>query len=75
MDRATEPDARSAPLPVRPFPGRLTIYHANGRATGTALRLELKLNRSRDDRYGCFFMEVARQKTAADRIPRARALG
>lgn len=44
--------------------GRLALYHANTRATGSALKLELKINRKSSERYDCFFLEMARQKTA-----------
>ena len=50
---------------MRAFPG-LTYYHPNGSCTGTALRIELKLHILREDRYGCFFLEIARQKAVAD---------
>ena len=46
------------------FNGRLTFYHANSRGTGSAIQLELKLNRNRGDNYNCFFLEMARQKTS-----------
>jgi len=46
-----------------PYNGRLTFYHPNSGGTGTAMQLELKLNRKQGDRYDCFFLEVARQKT------------
>ena len=49
----------------RPYNGRLTIYHANSKGTGAAVRLELKLNRDDEDRNGCFFLEMAKQKTTA----------
>ena len=52
---------------ARAFPGRLVFYHPNGKGTGTALQVEIKLNRPREDRYGCFFMEVAKQKTVGRR--------
>ena len=51
---------------MRVFPDRLTYYHPNDSCTGAALRIELKLNLLREDRYGCFFLEIARQKAAAD---------
>lgn len=49
---------------ARLMPGRLTYYHPNARGTGTAMQLELRLNRAGEDRYDCFFLELARQKTA-----------
>ena len=47
----------------KPFNGVLTLYHPNGRNTGSALQLELRLNRENEDRYDCFFLEMALQKT------------
>ncbi len=43
----------------------LVLYHPNGKGTGSALQLELRLNRTGEDRYDCFFLEMALQKTAA----------
>jgi len=43
------------------------FYHANAKGTGSALRLEPRVNRDDDDRYNCFFIEMARQKTPARR--------
>jgi hypothetical protein len=51
----------------KPLNGRLTIYHANGKGTGAAMRLELKLSRDGEERNSCFFLVMARQKTAATR--------
>jgi hypothetical protein len=45
----------------------LGLYHQNGRGTGSALRLELRLNRPGEDRYNCFFLELAAQKTCVQR--------
>ena len=42
---------------------RLTFYHPNSNMTGAAIQLELRLNRAGEDRYDCFFLEMARQKT------------
>lgn len=41
--------------------GRIAFYHANGKGTGAALRFEFKPPEGR--RNGCFFMEMAQQKT------------
>jgi hypothetical protein len=46
---------------------RLAWYHPNGAGNGTAMQLELKLSRRESDRYNCFFMEMAQQKTSAGR--------
>jgi hypothetical protein len=44
--------------------GRLVLYHANATSTGMAVRFELRLNREGEDRYDCFFLEMAHQKKA-----------
>jgi hypothetical protein len=48
------------------YPDRLAIYHARSDGEGAALRLEPRVNRKADDRYNCFFLEMARQKTRAE---------
>jgi len=45
----------------------LTFYHANGRGTGAAVQIEPRLNQKRGDRYNCFFLDMAKQKTIANR--------
>lgn len=45
----------------------LGFYHQNNRGTGTAMRLEPRVNRDDSDRYNCFFIEMAGQKSAARR--------
>jgi hypothetical protein len=47
--------------------GQLTFFHANGKGTGMAARFELKLDPRRTNGGSCFFLEMARQKTAASR--------
>ena len=42
---------------------RLIFYHANPKGTGVAAQFELRLNRDGEDRYDCFFLEMAHQKT------------
>jgi len=50
------------------FKGRsISFYHPNSKGSGSALRLEPRLNRDDDDRYNCFFIEMAAQKTPAVR--------
>ena len=50
--------------PKTSFKGRsIAFYHPNSKGTGSALRLEPKLNRDDGDRYNCFFLEMAAQKT------------
>ena len=46
---------------------KLAFYHPNGTGTGTAVQLEPRLNRRETDRYDCFFLEMAAQKTAGGR--------
>ncbi|MBN1557439.1 MAG: hypothetical protein JW951_04765 [Lentisphaerae bacterium] len=58
----------------RPWNGRYTFYHPNKNGTGMAARFELKLDPLRRHGGSCFFLEMARQKTAAagpgqDRVP------
>jgi hypothetical protein len=54
--------------PVTDYKGRsIAFYHQNNKGTGTALRLEPKVNRDDTDRYNCFFLEMAAQKTTARR--------
>ena len=58
----------------RMFPQKLTLYHPNGAANGAALQLEPRLNRHAADRYNCFFLDMAAQKSApvrdgATRVP------
>ncbi len=45
----------------------LGFYHQNNRGTGVAMRLEPRVNRDDNDRYNCFFIEMAAQKSAARR--------
>ncbi len=56
--------------PERPLPdykGRsLCLYHPNSKGTGSALRIEPRINRHDEVRYNCFFLEMASQKTAAE---------
>ncbi len=50
------------------FKGRsLGFYHPNSKGTGSALRLEPRINRDDNDRYNCFFIEMAPQKSIASR--------
>jgi hypothetical protein len=46
---------------------KLVLYHPNSTGTGSALQLEPRVNRRGADRYNCFFMEMAAQKTAMGR--------
>jgi hypothetical protein len=46
---------------------RLTFYHANRQGSGAAVRIEPRINRRPGERYNCFFLDMARQKTVAAR--------
>ncbi len=48
------------------YKGRsICFYHPNGRGSGSALRVEPRVNRHDEDRYNCFFIEMATQKSTA----------
>ena len=50
------------------YKGRaLGFYHPNSKGSGSALRLEPRINRDDQDRYNCFFIEMAPQKSLAAR--------
>jgi hypothetical protein len=50
------------------YKGRsLGFFHPNSKGSGSALRLEPRINRDDNDRYNCFFIEMAPQKTLAAR--------
>lgn len=51
--------------PLRDFPGRLAFYHPTASGGGAAVRFEL--SPPRGTREGCYFMELARQKSLAMR--------
>ena len=60
------PNDQPVNAPPTDYSGRsICFYHPNNRGTGTALRLEPKVNRDDEDRYNCFFLEAARQKATA----------
>ncbi len=46
---------------------KLTFYHPNSAGTGAAMQLEPRLNRNDSDRYNCFFLEMATQRSVATR--------
>ena len=48
----------------KPRDQRLAFYHPNSGGNGAALQLEPRLNRKESDRYNCFFLDMAPQKTA-----------
>lgn len=49
------------------YPRKLALYHPNSAGTGAALQLEPRLNRQESDRYNCFFLAMAPQRTVAGR--------
>ncbi len=56
------------------YKGRsICFYHPNSRGSGSALRVEPRINRHGEDRYNCFFLEMAAQKTARGRNGNAHA--
>ena len=60
-----KPDTSDTPVPRRPWRGRLCFYHPTNSGSGAAARLEF--HAASPEREGCFFLEMARQKTAAAR--------
>lgn len=63
----TIPQGANHETETKMYSDRLAIYHANGKGTGAAVQLEPRLNQQPGDRYNCFFLEMARQKTVASR--------
>jgi hypothetical protein len=55
----------TATTPSKPREEKLVFYHPNSSGTGAALQLEPRFNRRESDRYNCFFLDLATQKTAA----------
>ena len=55
---------------TRPWSGRLAFYHPTQSGGGAAARLEF--HAARPERDGCFFLEMARQKTLAARTENGR---
>jgi hypothetical protein len=49
----------------RIYPGTLAFYHPNSSGSGSAVRFELKP--AVGNREGCFFMDMARQRTSGGR--------
>lgn len=43
----------------------IEFYHPNAKGTGSVLRFEPRVNRTGEDRYNCFFLEIAAQKCTA----------
>jgi len=46
---------------------KLVIYHPTSAGNGAAMQLEPRVNRREGDRYNCFFLEMAAQKSTASR--------
>lgn len=46
---------------------RLVFYHPTQAGTGAAMRLAFRLRRPEEERDSCFFLEMAKQKTAPSR--------
>ncbi len=44
----------------------LMIYHPTTRKTGSALKLEPRINQKHGERFNCFFLEMARQRDVED---------
>lgn len=59
--------SKAADSNPRPRVPRLALYHPTGGGVGAAMQLELRLNRLGEQRYDCFFLDLAAQKTAAGR--------
>jgi len=64
MNQAMEMAQEQVQTPKRTFNKRLTFYHPNSKGTGSAMQLELRMNRQDEDRYDCFFLEMANQKSS-----------
>jgi hypothetical protein len=62
-----EGEDMSVATTAKPREQKLMFYHPNGAGTGAALQLEPRVNRRGSDRYNCFFLEMAAQKTAMGR--------
>jgi hypothetical protein len=62
MTTQTNPETET-----RMYNDRLTFYHANGKGSGAAVQFEPRLNQHPGDRYNCFFLEMAKQLTVANR--------
>ena len=48
--------------PGKRLDSRLMFYHPTNSGGGAAMRLELRFNRPGEDRYDCFFLELAAQQ-------------
>ena len=64
-----ETNTATTPAPATPksYAPHLTLYHPTGTGGGAALQLGLRFNRPGEDRYDCFFLDLAAQKSAPTR--------
>lgn len=63
MTEAVTPEVRNKIT----YNDRLIFYHPTQAGTGTAVRLAFRLRRPEEERDSCFFLEMAKQKTAPSR--------
>jgi hypothetical protein len=63
MNAATSAGPAEAERAPKPRYGKLAFYHANAKATGTAVQFELRVNRRGEKGYDCIFLEMAQQAT------------
>jgi hypothetical protein len=63
----TEHAPADTPANGRLYREKLSLYHPNSAGNGAALQLEPRLNRTDADRYNCFFLEMAPQRSVASR--------
>jgi hypothetical protein len=64
---STEPVSTPREPAARPREQKLVIYHPTSAGNGAAVQLEPRINRREGDRYNCFFLEMAAQKSTASR--------
>lgn len=63
-----QPTSTTTASPSADYSGRtLAFYHPTSKGNGCALRIEPRINQRPEDRYNCFFLEMAAQKTTARR--------
>lgn len=63
----TNKETQEARSPSKVYSQKLVIYHPTSAGNGAALQLEPRVNRQASDRYNCFFLDLAAQKSAAAR--------
>lgn len=62
MTEPVSPETRKIP-----YNDRLVFYHPTQAGSGAAARLSFRLRRPEEERDSCFFIDMARQKTAPSR--------